>query len=217
MRQSQIAESVENLDSIDTSGQPFLDKAIVHLKSCWGKYQMVERNGRYIDLLLALGESIFTYVTTSEIESAFVRLLPDALLLSSSRFGFLAEVCYSSADYPYLQSHAVTNIYKPRYNRRDILTNLQFHNLETLNGAILTSRNPVLSNSPQQDPRSGGVPFGHLKIEAFLGLPFLVDRELVGALALANCPDGYLETEIQFFSPLCVIAGFMISDYRYEN
>ena len=97
------------------------------------------------------------------------------------------------------------------------MTNLQFHNLETLNGAILTSRNPVLSNSPQQDPRSGGVPFGHLKIEAFLGLPFLVDRELVGALALANCPGGYLETEIQFFSPLCVIGGFMISDYRYKN
>ncbi|MBB14280.1 hypothetical protein CMK22_03360 [Candidatus Poribacteria bacterium] len=217
MRRSQIAESVENLDSIDTSGKPFLDKAIVHLKSCWSKCQMVESNRRDIDLLLSLGESVLTYVATREIESAFVRLLPDALLLSSSRFGFLAEVCYNSADRPYLQSHAVTNIYKPRYNRRDILTNLQFHNLETLNGAILTSRNPVLSNRPQQDPRSGGVPFGHLEIEAFLGLPFLVGRELVGALALANCPDGYLETEIKFFSPLCVVSGLMISDYRYKN
>jgi len=217
MRQSQITETVENLDSIDVSGQPFLNKAIVHLKSCWDQHQMVDRNERYRDLLLALGESVFTYVNTSEIESAFVQLLPDVLLLSSSRFGFLAEVCYNSADRPYLQSHAVTNIYKPRYNHRDILTNLQFHNLETLNGAILTSRNPVLSNSPQQDPRSGGVPFGHLKIDAFLGLPFLVDGELVGALALANCPDGYLETEIQFLSPLCIIGGLIISDYRHKN
>ena len=217
MLQSQITEAVKNLDSTDVSGQPFLHEAIVYLKSCWDQYQMAGGNERYADLLSALAESVSTYVDTSEIESTFVQLLPDILLLSGSRFGFLAEVCYNSADHPYLQSHAVTNIYKPRYDRRDILTNLQFHNLETLNGAILTSRNPVLSNSPQQDPRSGGVPFGHLKIDAFLGLPFLVGGELVGALALANCPDGYLETEIQFLSPLCIIGGLIISDYRHEN
>ena len=61
MRQSQITETVENLDSIDVSGQPFLHNAIVHLKSCWDQHQMADRNERYRDLLLALGESVFTY------------------------------------------------------------------------------------------------------------------------------------------------------------
>ena len=96
------------------------------------------------------------YHHTEAIESAMVSLLPPILQVADSQFGFLAEVCYSLGGEPYLLSHAVIDIYKPNYTHQDILSNLQFHNLDTLNGAVMTSKGPVLSNDPKNDPRSGG-------------------------------------------------------------
>ena len=79
----------------------------------------------------------------------------------------------------------------------------------------MTSKAPVLSNNPEFDPRSGGVPFGHGKIKTYIGLPFLLDNELVGAVALANRPTGYHSTDIDLLAPLCQLGRLLISDWRY--
>ena len=144
----------------------------------------------------------------------FVDLLPPVLECTYSSFGFLAEVVYSTPDRPYLHSHAVVDIYKPNYTIRDIVTNLNFHNLDTLNGAIMTSRAPVIANEPSSAPRSGGVPAGHRQIQTFLGLPFLVDDELVGACAMANKPGGYSDSDVERCRPLCEIGGMLIAAAR---
>ena len=162
----------------------------------------------------ALTRSVRTAIEQRSIESAFVQLLPEVLTFCHSAFGFIAEVKYSFNGCPYLQSHAVTDIYKPSYTIHDVISDLQFHNLQTLNGAIMTSCKPVLSNDPSNDPRSGGVPFGHQSLQAYLGLPFVVEDELVGALALGNCPKGYSESDIIRLAFMCTISGLLISDYR---
>ena len=145
---------------------------------------------------------------------AFVGLLPPVLECTGSTFGFLAEVVYATPQRPYLHSHADVDIYKPNYTIRDIVTNLNFHNLDTLNGAIMTSRAPVIANEPSSDPRSGGVPAGHSQIQTFLGLPFLVDNQLVGACAMANKPGGYSDDDVERCRPLCEISGLLIAAAR---
>ena len=145
---------------------------------------------------------------------AFVDLLPPVLECTGSTFGFLAEVVYATPQRPYLHSHAVVDIYKPNYTIRDIVTNLNFHNLDTLNGAIMTSRAPVIANAPASDPRSGGVPAGHRPIQSFLGLPFLVDDQLVGACAMANKSGGYANADVELCQPLCEIGGLLIAAAR---
>ena len=122
-------------------------------------------------LLSALAQSLTIYSAAESVTKAFVHLLPEVLRISQSPFGFLAEIRYSAMNKPYLYSHAVTDIYKPGFGLYDIVTELQFHNLDTLNGAIMTGRRPVLTNDPPNDPRSGGLPFGHAGLKAFLGLP----------------------------------------------
>ena len=59
-----------------------------------------------------------------------------------------------------------------------------------------------------------GMPPDHARLQAFLGLPFLVDGDLVGGVALANRADGYSEREVVLLSPLCEIGGLMIAGYR---
>lgn len=80
----------------------------------------------------------------------------------------------------------------------------------------MTGRHPVLTNDPPNDPRSGGLPFGHAGLEAFLGLPFLVDEELVGATSLGDRPGGYSEREVELLAPLCEIGGLLIATHRKQ-
>ncbi len=74
----------------------------------------------------------------------------------------------------------------------------------------MTSKAPVLTNAPESDPWSGGVLFCHGKIKSHIGLLFLVDNELVGAVALANRSTVYQYTDIDLLGPLCQLGGLLI-------
>ena len=185
---------------------PYLDRASSHLDTLPPNHP----------LHAPLSTALTTYTATSDRTPTFVHLLPHILETTNSNFGFLAEVVYpnSNPTTPYLHSHAVVDIYKPNYTINDIVTNLNFHNLDTLNGAIMTSKAPVLATDPATDPRSGGVPVGHMKIAAFLGIPFIIDDQLLGACAMANKPGGYREAEIELCRPLAEIGGLLIAADR---
>ena len=198
----------------DDRGDPFFRKAVSCLESLWKERVASQNDEVSAALLSALAQTLMIYSTTESVTKAFVHLLPEVLRLSQSPFGFLAEVRYSAMNKPYLYSHAVTDIYKPGFGLYDIVTDLQFHNLDTLNGAIMTGRRPVLTNDPPNDPRSGGLPFGHAGLKAFLGMPFLVDDDLVGATSLGNRPGGYSEREVELLAPLCEIGGLIIATDR---
>ena len=206
---------IENINIIaDEWGNPFFQKAISQLESLWEERVTSQKDEASAALLSALAQSLTVYSTAKSVTKAFVHLLPEVLRISQSPFGFLAEVRYSAMNKPYLYSHAVTDIYKPGFGLYDIVTDLQFHNLDTLNGAIMIGRRPVLTNDPPNDPRSGGLPFGHAGLKAFLGLPFLVDDDLVGATSLGNRPGGYSEREVELLAPLCEIGGLLIATHR---
>ena len=206
---------IENLNATaDEWGNPFFQKAVLHLESLWTERVTNQKDNASAALLSALAQSLTVYSTSESVTKAFVQLLPEVLRVSQSPFGFLAEIRYSAPNKPYLYSHAVTDIYKPGFGLYDIVTDLQFHNLDTLNGAIMIGRRPVLTNDPPNDPRSGGLPFGHAGLEAFLGLPFLVDDDLVGATSLGDRPGGYSEREVELLAPLCEIGGLLIATHR---
>ena len=212
---SQWGNLIENLNATaDDRGDPFFRNAVSRLESLWEERVTNPEEEVSAALLSALAEALTIYSTTTSVTKAFVHLLPEVLRVSQSPFGFLAEVRYSGLNKPYLYSHAVTDIYKPGFGLYDIVTDLQFHNLDTLNGAIMTGRRPVLTNDPPNDPRSGGLPFGHAGLEAFLGLPFLVDDDLVGATSLGDRPGGYSEREVELLAPLCEIGGLLIATHR---
>ena len=214
----QWAGLIKNLNAIADDWQGlFFREAVSQLELFWTERVASQKDAASAALLSALAQGLTIYSTTESITKAFVHLLPEVLHISQSPFGFLAEVRYSMVNKPYLYSHAVTDVYKPGFGLYDIVTDLQFHNLNTLNGAIMTGRRPVLTNDPPNDPRSGGLPFGHAGLAAFLGLPFLVNDDLVGATSLGDRPGGYSEREVELLVPLCKIGGLMISADRNKR
>ena len=212
---TQWRDLIENLNVMaDEWRNPFFQKTVSRLESFWAERVTNHRDEASAALLSALAQALTAYSAAESVTKAFVQLLPEVLRVSQSPFGFLAEVRYSAMNKPYLYSHAVTDIYKPGFGLYDIVTDLQFHNLDTLNGAIMIGRRPVLTNDPPNDPRSGGLPFGHAGLKAFLGLPFLVDDDLVGATSLGDRPGGYSEREVELLAPLCEIGGLLIATHR---
>ncbi|KAF1045905.1 MAG: hypothetical protein GAK38_02740 [Xylophilus sp.] len=148
-------------------------------------------------------------------------LLPRLLDLTGSAFGFLGEVEHGPDGLPALCVHAITDIAWDGGSRGRHAASAQegmvFSNLDSLFGAALSTREPVLSNDPAADPRGSGLPPGHPPLTAFLGLPILAGDRLVAMLGLANRPGGYAGADAQFLQPLLGAIGQLVQARRAET
>ncbi|MDJ0658522.1 MAG: PAS domain S-box protein [Crocosphaera sp.] len=164
----------------------------------------------------------------------FNDLLENLLNLTESEYGFIGEIFYSDRGEPYLEethmkvrgnpylkTHALTNIAWNEETRKFYDENapqgMEFHNLKTLFGAVITTGKPVIANDPNSDPRRGGLPEGHPSLDAFLGLPFYHDNQLVGMVGVANRPGGYDQDVIDYLQPFLTTCANLIKGYRNER
>lgn len=175
----------------------------------------LERN-RY--LLNRLREIQQSFIVNDSSPEAFESLLSLLLSNTASEYGFIGEVLYNSGGQPYLKSHALTNIGWDDATRAFYEENapkgLEFTNLKTLFGAVLTTGEPVFANQPHTDPRRGGLPPGHPPLNAFLGIPIKQGDQLVGMVGLANRQGGYSDKLLLELEPLLVAYGSLITGRR---
>ena len=66
-----------------------------------------------------------------------------------------------------------------------------FNEYHGLWGWVVKHKAPLLTNQPSADPRSKGVPVGHVPIHRFLGVPAMVGDQLLGMIAVANANQDY--------------------------
>jgi diguanylate cyclase (GGDEF)-like protein/PAS domain S-box-containing protein len=151
----------------------------------------------------------------------FDGLLAALLDLTDSEYGFIGEVLYRSDGAPYLKTHAITNIAWDDTTRafyaKNAPSGMEFGNLKTLFGHVLTSGQPVIANAPGVDPRRGGLPEGHPPLNAFLGLPLRLDQDLMGMCGIANRPEGYDDTLVAFLEPFLLTCGTLIRSTRVRE
>jgi two-component system NtrC family sensor kinase len=172
-------------------------------------------------LLRALTEAQTEFIRGSNARKLFDRLLEVLLDLTNSEYGFIGEVLYTEVGVPYLRTYAITNIawtdeLREAYKRL-APTGMEFRNLKTLFGTVLTTGEHVISNEPPADPRGGGTPSGHPPLNAFLGLPFKSGKEMVGMVGIANRPGGYDTSVIEFLQPFLATCCSVILGWRSEQ
>jgi PAS domain S-box-containing protein len=138
-------------------------------------------------------------------EELFHFLLDTLLELTESEYGFIGKVLYNPDNQPYLKIFAITNIAWNEQTRRLYDENkesgLEFHNLKTLFGHVMTTGEPVIANQPKTDTRSGGLPEGHPAMHSFLGVPVHNAQYLTAMFGVANRPNGYNQSVIDFLNP----------------
>ena len=144
----------------------------------------------------------------------FDRLLNDIIKLTGSAFGFIGDVLHDEGDKPYLKSYAFSNIAWDDETRRFYdehkATGFVFKKLDNLFGHVITSGKTVIANDPANDPRGHGIPPGHPKLTAFLGVPVYYGEQLVGEIGLANRKGGYDEELLAYIQPIVDVCGQII-------
>jgi signal transduction histidine kinase/DNA-binding response OmpR family regulator len=94
------------------------------------------------------------------------------------------------------------------------------HHFEHFNGLwgwVLNNRKPLFTNEPGADPRSAGVPEGHVTIRRFLSVPAVIDGRLVGQIALANADRDYTDRDMNLISRLAQLYAVAVQRRRAED
>ncbi len=172
------------------------------------------------ELMRAVNQAQVQFIARAEAKELFEEMLEQLLALSDSEYGFIGEVLYNEDGAPFVKTHAITNIAWDEETRdfyeKYAPKGMEFHNLNTLFGHVMTTGEPVISNDPDSDPRSGGRPPGHPPLRAFLGIPLYNRSELIGMIGLANRPGGFDESVINSLAPFLSTCVNIIEAYRTD-
>ncbi len=182
---------------------------------CMGKGITSPEHGNNASKMLAsITKAQNRFIATGQISIVAQHILELLLEVSESEYGFIGERKLKNDGTPYLKTHAITNIAwndetKAFYETyRD--AGMEFLNMNTLFGAVLTGGEPVIANDPANDPRRGGLPKDHPAMHNFLGIPIKYQGLLIGMMGIANRPGGYNEAIVTYLEPLVVTCANMI-------
>jgi signal transduction histidine kinase len=180
--------------------------------------ERLEASRRLMDALTRVHVEL---VTGGNHRALFEQLLSLMLDETQSEYGFIGEILRSPEGAPYLRTYAITNIawtdeLRAQY-ASTVARGMEFRNLKTLFGRVMTTGEPVLTNKPETHPSALGVPSGHPQLNAFLGVPFKVHGDVVGMVGMANRPGGYCEDHIEFLQPLLTTCGLLTYSWRTEQ
>ncbi|WP_157451261.1 sensor histidine kinase [Caldimonas taiwanensis] len=172
-------------------------------------------------LLAAIGQVQRQFIEEANLPRAFDGLLSVLLRVTGSEYGFIGEVWQEPGrTAPALRMLAISDIAWDEASRQMMALHRQgrlvFRSLDSLFGRVIQSGQPVLSNDPRHDPRSGGLPPGHRVMDNFLGLPFFRGDELLGMVGVANRPGGYDPSLIQALQPLLTTCAALTTAARAE-
>ena len=173
------------------------------------------------NLLKAITRAQSQFISDVDPNILFDELLHNILSLTRSEYGFIGEILYTAGGEQFMKTHAISNIAwndeMQAFYEKHAPDGMEFYNLKTLWGKVMTTGKPVISNNPSADPRAGGLPKGHPSLNVFLGLPFYSGKKLVGMVGIANCPSGYDEEVVRYLQPFLSTCANIIEAYRVDQ
>jgi len=209
---------VHELARAETAANGKLTRLTGTLQDITERKAMQEQMEQQKKLLDMLHRSTTDFVEKGNFSETSRDMLDTLLELTGSEYGFTGEVLYDDDGSPYLKTHAITNIaWNPEtqalYEEVEG-KGFEFHNLNTLFGQVMTSRQSIVSNDPASDPRANGFPQAHPAVHCFLGVPIFYGHELVGMYGVANRASGYDDELQTFLRPLDATYGVLIHSKR---
>ncbi len=161
------------------------------------RVRMEEALSFELELNQAVAEISATLLAQDSIDDISYDVLENAKRLTGSPFGYVG---YIETDTGYMVSPTLT---RDIWEECDIAEKrVVFEEFKGLWGWVLENKEPLLTNLPSEDPRSTGVPHGHIPIERFISVPALLGGALVGQIALANSSRDYDERDIKLLNRL---------------
>ena len=169
-------------------------------------------------LLSGMTAAQVKFIDGAKPSDVFEDLLGQLLRLTKSEYGFIGDILTKADGSPYLKTQAITNISwnvdtRKFYEANKVL-GMEFYNLKTLFGRVITEKRSLISNDPYSDPRRGGLPPGHPEMRCFLGIPVMKNGAMLGMLAVANRKGGYDADLIEFLGPFTRTCATILTAHR---
>ncbi|KKL85823.1 hypothetical protein LCGC14_1950890, partial [marine sediment metagenome] len=158
------------------------------------------------DVNNALSELSRTLISQSSIEEISFQILEVSKNLTTSAFGYAG---YLDPETGYLVCPTMTrDIWEScQMKEKDIV----FKKFYGLWGWVLQNQKALLTNAPSKDPRSTGIPEGHVPIRRFLSAPTLFGDNIVGQIAIANPVKDYEERDLKLIERIADIYAIAIN------
>ena len=141
-------------------------------------------------------------------------VLSSAQNLTSSEFGFVGHIDPQTG---YLISSTMTgeiwDVCQVPEKDKDFV----FKENKGLWGWVLDNHQLLMTNKPDMDSRSTGIPPGHVPIQRFLGVPAIINNSLLGIVALANPQKDYTNDDIEVIKKLTGLYGLAIQKKHDEK
>ncbi len=171
-------------------------------------------------LLEVISTAQAAYISQGDCRAIFDQLLISLLKLTGSEYGYIGEVLHTPDNKPYLKTYAISNIAwndaTRKFYEENAPTGLDFYNMESLFGYVITHEEAVIANDPMNDPRACGLPEGHPSLDAYLGLPFITDGKIVGSAGISNREGGYNQQVVDFLKPFMATCSNIILAERAQ-
>ncbi|MEE4365116.1 MAG: GAF domain-containing protein [Desulfotignum sp.] len=164
------------------------------------------------DIESALSRLATLLLTTTSLEKIADHVLDTAKKLTSSSYGFVGTFDDQSNRFT---SHTMTKEIWHECHIPD--KSIVFEKYSGLWGWVLENQTPVLVNDMENDPRTSGTPEGHITIQAFLGVPVMINDRLAGQIALANPAAPYKDIDLTIVKRMATLFAMAIQRRRYEE
>lgn len=159
-----------------------------------------------------LAENSHLFLSTTDFDSIASVLLEKAVTLTESQYGYSG---YIDPETGYLSCpNTVGNI---DTNCSMVDKTAIFKEYRGLWGWVLKNKKPLITNSPAQDSRSTGVPFGHVPVNRFISVPALINDTLVGQISLINSTRDYSSKDLKILTRLADLYAIALQRKQAEE
>ena len=160
----------------------------------------------------ALTELSALLISERNIGDITEHVLNAALRLTSSPLGFVGFIDSQSG---HLVAPTMTREIWEQCQVPD--KSFVFSHFKGLWGWVLEHKRPLLSNKPEDDPRSGGIPAGHMAIRRFLAVPVLDGEKLAGGIFLANKREEFTQDDLALLQRIGALYALALQRKGYEE
>jgi PAS domain S-box-containing protein len=171
-------------------------------------------------VLTAVTQALTDFLDSGNWSAASQHLLRFAIQQTQSQYGFLGVILEG----PVLRVLAYDgltwdlklnrSLYEEKMRQQAEDGYFELTHIHNLLGEVISKGEPVISNSPENDPRSGGLPAGHPPMHAFLGVPIFKGQQAVGLIGVANRPGGYTGQDVRYLEKMSQATGVLYDNYR---
>lgn len=183
----------------------FTEKSVVSLLDITKRKNTEKALSRELKINSDLAKLSRKLLESTPIEDISDLVLEYAQNFTRSEFGFVG---YIDPQTGFLISPTMTHNIWSECHVPD--KSIIFEKFGGLWGWVLNNKESILTNQPNDDPRSTGTPLGHIAIETYLAVPAVVNENLVGIISLANS-DEYYPRDLEFVKRLSDLYAIAIS------